>query len=196
MKLLVTTVVLCVLAIGRPSLVAGQSLAELARQEAARRQTIARGKVITNSDLKPVPPPSAAPPTSTPGTTLAPPPTLEQAGAASADDAAGDSKAIDAASAGEDKKDEKYWRQRVTAARDNLTRSQTFQQALQARVAALSTDFVNRDDPAQRAKVAQDREKALAELDRVSKDIVRYQTELTTIADDARRAGVPAGWVR
>ena len=85
---------------------------------------------------------------------------------------------------------------RVAAARDNLARAQTFQDALQARIAALSTDFVNRDDPAQRNQIAIDRQKALAELDRVRKDITQGQAELASIAEDARRAGVPAGWVR
>ena len=37
-------------------------------------------------------------------------------------------------------------------------------EALQSRVNALSTDFVNRDDPFQRAKIAEDRQKALSEM--------------------------------
>jgi len=192
--------VLSALALGCPAMATAQTLGELARQEAARRQTVARGKVITNGDLKSEPQ-STAPAAPVPGTTLAPPPTLEKALAP----ATGDQKSTsasdatkapgDKAQAGE-KKDEKYWRQRVTTVRDNLARSQTFQVALEARISALSADFVNRDDPAQRAQVASDRLKATTELERVKKEIVQYQAELKTIADEARQAGVPAGWVR
>ena len=44
-------------------------------------------------------------------------------------------------------------------------------EAIQTRVNALSTDFVNRDDPAQRAVIERDRQKAMAELDRLKKSV-------------------------
>jgi hypothetical protein len=44
--------------------------------------------------------------------------------------------------------------------------------------------------------VAIERTKALAELDRVKLEIQQHQKAITTIQDEARRAGVPAGWVR
>jgi|CXWL01.1.fsa_nt_gi hypothetical protein len=178
-------VVLCALALGRSSPAAGQSLAELARQESARREAAGRGKVITNSDLKPVAPATvAAPADSTP---------TVKADANATSDAA---KAAAAKAPADEQKDEKYWRQRVATARDGMARSQTFQQALEARVAALSTDFINRDDPAKRAQVGVERTKAVTELERVKKEIIQYQAELATIAEEARRAGVPPGWVR
>ena len=67
---------------------------------------------------------------------------------------------------------------------------------LQSRINALTTDFVNRDDPAQRNAIAAERQKSLAELDRVKQEIVDQQKAISAIQDDARRAGVPAGWVR
>lgn len=84
----------------------------------------------------------------------------------------------------------------MATARGNLSRAETFQEALQSRINALSADFVNRDDPAQRAQIANERQKALAELDRVKQEIVQYQKEIGDIQEAARRAGVPAGWVR
>jgi hypothetical protein len=69
-------------------------------------------------------------------------------------------------------------------------------EALQSRINALTTDFVNRDDPAQRNAIAAERQKALAELDRLKQEIVDHQKAISAIQDDARRAGVPAGWVR
>jgi hypothetical protein len=71
-----------------------------------------------------------------------------------------------------------------------------FQEALQSRINALSTDFVNRDDPYQRAKVAEDRQKALAELERVKGDIEKANKAIADIEEEARKAGVPPGWLR
>ncbi len=84
----------------------------------------------------------------------------------------------------------------MAAARDSLARLQTFSEALQSRINALTADFVNRDDPAQRNVVAADREKSLAELERVRQEIAQQQKALTALQDEARRTGVPAGWVR
>jgi ATP-dependent exoDNAse (exonuclease V) alpha subunit len=84
----------------------------------------------------------------------------------------------------------------VAAERDALSRAQIFAEALQSRINVLAADFVNRDDPAQRDVVAAERQKALAELDRVRQEIQQHQKAITTIQDEARRAGVPAGWTR
>jgi len=62
--------------------------------------------------------------------------------------------------------------------------------------AVLSADFVNVDDPARRNVVAAERQKALAELDRVKAEIQAHQKKITDIQTEARKAGVPAGWVR
>jgi hypothetical protein len=71
-----------------------------------------------------------------------------------------------------------------------------FLEALQSRVNALSADFVNRDDPYQRAKIGEDRQKALAEIDRVTREIEATKKSIDTIEEDARKAGVPPGWLR
>jgi len=68
--------------------------------------------------------------------------------------------------------------------------------SLQSRINALTTDFVNRDDPAQRAKIEGDRKAALAELERVKQELNDQQKAITAIEDEARRAGVPVGWLR
>jgi len=69
-------------------------------------------------------------------------------------------------------------------------------EALQSRINALTTDFVNRDDPAQRAKIDLDRRAALAELERVRAEIVARQKAIGDLEEDGRRAGVPPGWLR
>jgi hypothetical protein len=80
--------------------------------------------------------------------------------------------------------------------REDKARAESFAEALQSRINALSTDFVNRDDPAQRNVIAGDRQKAIDELARVQKEIAEYTKSIDALQTEARRAGVPAGWVR
>ena len=68
--------------------------------------------------------------------------------------------------------------------------------ALQSQINGLTADFAARDDPAQRAKVGTDRQKALTELDRVKKEIQQHTKALADLQEEARRAGVPPGWLR
>jgi hypothetical protein len=163
--------------------VSAQSLGALARQEEERRKAVKTpGKVYTNGTLKSEPAPST-PPTATPGTPQAP-----------AADAANPT--ADAAAAPDPNRTEKYWRDRVNQARETLDRAKTFADALQSRINALTADFANRADPAQRAVIGSDRDKALAELDRVNKEIQTGTKAIAGVQDEARKAGVPAGWVR
>jgi len=177
------------LVVGIASAADAQSLAELARREEARRKAIKTpAKVYTNEDVRGgnVPSPPAPPPASD---SLAAP----AATAAVADDQT----PADAA----DERDtpergEAYWRKRLQAQRDALARAELFAEALQSRINALSADFVARDDPAQRAVIATDRQKALAELDRVKQEIAQFTKDIAATHDEARRAGVPPGWLR
>jgi hypothetical protein len=162
-------------------------LGDVARKEAERRKTIkSSGKTYTNETLGSDPQPSSAPassgtqaPADTPAAASAAPPPPR----VSADPA-------------ERKKEEASWRERVKGERDALERAKTFAEALQSRLNALNTDFVNRDDPAQRNVVAAERDKALAEMNRLKKEIELHTKAIAGIQDEARRAGVPAGWVR
>ena len=171
-----------------------QSLADVAKKEQERRKTVGSpGKVYTNDTLRTEPPPSGGAPAqpaapATPPSDAQPP----QAGQVPAGQApAGQAPATTPAP-----QTEAEWRKRIATEREALSRAQIFAEALQTRINALSTDFVNRDDPAQRDVVAADRQKALAELDRVKKEVSQHQKAITGIQDEARRAGVPAGWVR
>ena len=166
------------LSTGLVQAVAAQSLGDVARKEEERRKAVkSSGKVYTNDELQPAPLPPPPPP------------------AASGDQAAKAAEAAtsDKASA---KDDEKAWRKRMADARDALERSKTFANALQNQFNSLVTDFVNRDDPAQRAAIASQRDKVTTELERVKKDIESQAKAIGDLQDEARRAGVPAGWVR
>lgn len=193
-------IVVWVLALGTAS---AQSLGDVAREEEARRKAVQGGaKIYTNENLRPEPPPSTAP---TSDTTLSgqgtPAATDGNASAPSqkADDgkkAADDGKKPASDKKEEPKKDEAYWKQRLASERDAMDRANSFAEALQSRINALTTEFTNRDDPAQRGRISTDRQKALAELDRVRQEIQQHTKAIADIQEEGRRAGLPAGWLR
>jgi SMC interacting uncharacterized protein involved in chromosome segregation len=92
--------------------------------------------------------------------------------------------------------DEAAWKAKITAAREDLRRGEMFRDALQSRINGLTTDFAARDDPSQRAQIGDERQKALAELDRVNQDIEKARKAISDIEEDARKANVPPGWIR
>jgi hypothetical protein len=100
------------------------------------------------------------------------------------------------AAAQEQPKDEAYWKGLMSAARTKLERDESFLEALQTRVNSLTNDFYSRDDPAQRAVLWTQRTKALDEMERLKKDITDGKANIAKIQDDARKAGVPPGWLR
>ena len=181
--------VVCAAALlGAPAATSAQSLADVARAEQARRKEQPKpAKVYTNDSVKTDITPSTAPVDGAAPTSTAPPEVASDAAPASADASA---------SSGGERKDQAYWKGRMTAAREQLERSRTFADALQTRINALNADFVNRDDPAQQRVIGQNRTKAVAELDRVQREVAAQTKAITAIEDEARKAGVPPGWLR
>ena len=93
-------------------------------------------------------------------------------------------------------RDEKYWRDRISTARQTLARAEIFAESLQSRINALSADFVNRDDPAERQRIGEQRQQALDELSKVKLEITEARKLIVEIETEARRLNVPAGWLR
>lgn len=175
----------------------GQSLAEIARREQARRAAIPeerRSKVYTNDDLRnsggltigatrrSVPPPPGAAPSA--GETA----TGSDTGGADGADGAGPK-------AGE-VRDEAYWRTRMTTAQEARTRAALMASALQNRADGLWAQFTATDDPAQRRVVERQRNEALAELENTRLELEGLDREIAGIREEARRAGAPPGWLR
>ena len=166
-----------------------QSLGDIAKKEEARRKTVRQtGKVYTNGDLDAAAAAAPQPPPGGPAPAQLPPPVSGAQGSSPGE------KPADAAD--DPRKDEAHWRGRMQAARSALERARMFHEALQSRINALGNDFAARDDPAQRNQIAGDRQKALAEMDRVKKEIADSEKAIRDIEEEARRAGVPPGWVR
>jgi hypothetical protein len=160
-------------------------LPDVVKAEEERQKTIKKpGKVYTNTSLRPEPRPVAPPPST--GTT--PPSGNGTPGNASPGNAS-----PGAASGG---KDQAYWSARMAAARAAQQRTQMFADSLQSRINALTTDFVNRDNPVERQKIEETRKASLAELERVKKELADHAKAISDIEDEARRASVPAAWLR
>jgi hypothetical protein len=159
----------------------GQTLADVAKKEEERRKKAPPPtKIYTNKDLSPTP--TAAP---------APPATATAPAAKAADD-----KARKDTTEKEQPKDQEYWSSHMKALQQQLDRDSTFADALQSKINALTTDFSARDDPAQRAVIERDRQKSIAEQNRLKKAIEDDKKAIADLQEEARRAGVPPGWLR
>jgi len=161
------------------------TLAELARREEARRKGVtAPAKLRTHQDV----PQGAAPKQAAPAPD-------EKAGKAE-DKAAGAADDKPGAKPEEPVKDAAWWQKRIATVRDELRRNEMFVDAMQTKVNSLSADFAARDDPYQRARVGEERTRAIAEMDRAKTEIEAQKKKIAEIEDEARRAGVPPGWLR
>jgi hypothetical protein len=181
-----------------------QTLGDLARLEEARRKTVkAPAKVYTNDSLPTIPGETIPTP---PGPGTASPVAAADAGAklgtapaaipASGGTAPGAAPSAPVVAPEQDPKTPEYWRKRIGDARELRDRNKVYLEALQSRINGLLTDFTARDDPAQRTVIAADRQRALAELDRLTKEQQDLEKQIAGIEEEARRAGVPTAWVR
>lgn len=162
-------------------------LAEVARKETERRKTAKKAtRVFTNAslganevDLPPKSMPSFADSSTAPSNAS---PTIPGGQATPVDPAA--------------KKDQAYWQGRISKAREELNRTTMFADSLQTKINSLRTDYISRDNRVEREKIQVDLVAALAELERLKKELDSQQKAITAIEDEARRAGVPSGWLR
>jgi hypothetical protein len=168
----------------------GQKLPEVVKAEEERKKTIKKpSKVYTNTNLKPEPRPAAPPPSTAPS---APSGSATPGNATPGNATPGNA----SPAAPTDGKDQGYWSSRIGAARAAQQRTQMFADSLQSRINALTTDFVNRDNPVERQKIEETRKASLAELERVKKELADHAKTIADIEDEARRANVPAAWLR
>lgn len=154
-------------------------LAEVARAEQARRASISeKSRVYTNADLA-----ETRRLTTAVAARRAPDSVTDEAGGTPAEDAA-------------EERDETWWRERITGARDARQRAELVAAALQNRVDGLWAELTARDDPAARASLERDRLAAIAELEQTRGELERLDEEIAGIQEEARRAGAPPGWLR
>jgi hypothetical protein len=194
-----TTAAVLLASVGLPALARAQSkpsLATVAREESERRKTSKEAKkVITAKDLPESAqrPAAASPSPAASGAAAQATADGASAGAPASDPAAGPAQKN--APAADDAQGEAYWHTRMTAARENLRRTQIIYDALQARLGGLTADY-NQSDLFERNKYLDARQNTAEESDRIKKEIEQLKKAIADTEEDARKAGVPPGWLR
>ena len=191
-EIIVTTTVALLLSLA-PCAAQAQSLVETARQERTRRLRIApenRARVYANDDLR-----------DSGGLTIgaAPQATVPQPDAGSGRAGHGIGEGGEDAGAEADAGEvpgESDWRARMRNVREARERAALMASALQNRADGLCAQFTAVDDPARRRVVERQRTEALAELDRSQMEAAHLDRQIRDIQEEARRAGVPPGWLR
>ena len=173
------------LLVGTATPMPAQGLGDLARKAEENRKTAKKGtKVYTNSDAGNVPAATV---------------TADDKNAAPASgDAGAPAAAKPVADASQEKgpqKDQAYYAERLKTLQAQLERDTQFAAAIQTRINILSADLVNNDQGA-RPAIEADRNRAMAELARLQKSIVDDKKALADFEEEARRSGVPPGWLR
>jgi hypothetical protein len=166
------------------------TLGDVSRREALRRQlTAPSAHVYTNADAPPprtpAEPPAVVVAAEEPPATVQPKPAVVPP-----------APPADRATAAAEKHGEAWWRDRIGKARAAVLSDREVAEALQSRINALTNDAINRDDPAQKAKLFQDRQKAIDELELQKKKIDADLRAIDEILEDAKKQDVPVGWIR
>jgi hypothetical protein len=145
------------------------------------------------------PSPSASAPSTSAPSTAAPAGTAKPSAtpdAKSGDAKAGDAPKADAKPAADAKNDAAAWKKRRETIETALERAKTFAEALQSRINALANEYTNQGDGVRQQAIAVERQKAIADLDRLNKEIAQHTKELADLQEEARKSGVPPGWLR
>ena len=165
-----------------------QSLADVAKVESARRQTVKGGKTYTNDDLGRTPATSPAPDSA--------PATAGKRGTPTEAAKAADPAKPDAQKPVDPAKTEKFWKDRAAVIQQSLSRNKLLLDALQSQVNGMNAEFMNTDDPGQRTLLQARLQRATGELQRVQQDIEKQTKAAADLQEEARRSGVPSGWLR
>ncbi len=153
--------------------------------------------MYTNRDLS-APPLSSAPPESAKPAAAPSEPARDAVKPGDDKSKPGDDKGKPGDDKGKDglAKGQAYWSGHRKELQATLDHDKVLVDAVQSRINALTADFASRADPVQRAGIERDRLQALAELSRLQKEIKDTQKALGDFDEEARKAGVPPGWLR
>jgi hypothetical protein len=159
------------------------SLVDVARREAVRRQFVGAAQAVVSNATLPAPRPSDIPSAGVDGAGV----TEQPAQPAEPVVAAPEVPPADT---------EQSWRERVSAVRAALEKDEADAARLQATVAGLQRDVTSRDDPAQRAVLSNQLAQAMADRQKAATKAEADRAALAALEEEARRQGVPPGWVR
>ncbi len=168
--------------------IVGQSPAEVAEKERKRREAAGeKARVFTNDDLE---------------SGRAKGESDESADAAEQEEEARrrvQQEADNDAEVSQRRSEEAQWRNRAGAIRRNVARAEAHLEAARAKVQALAIDTaptVGVTDPFREQKLQAERLAAADEFDAAEDAVAAAEDELDALEQEARRARVPAGWLR
>ena len=181
-----------VLILAAAGVAGAQSLGAVAERTQKERKGTG-GKVFTNDDLGEASQPSPSP---SPGGGGAAP--GKPAGAKPAPPAAAAPGAAPAPNPAPTMDPSQRWRRDVKAGRDAVARAESSVDAIQKRLDALLVDRdpVNVGDPNRLQSLEAEKVKAMAELEVAKEGLDKARQALANLEEEARRAGVPPGWLR
>jgi hypothetical protein len=178
------------------STVRAQSLADLARAEAARRAAVEKpSPTIKKEDLKPVASPAARPaapaaPKSAQEVEQEPAPEGSNADGGEATSEPPPPKA-------REKRDEAYWRKRFADTRGAVNRANEDVAAVQARIAAIDADLQNPElPPARQSTLQAERDRARAAVARFQQQAQELGGELANLEQRARELKANPDWIK
>ena len=155
----------------------GQSpLVELSKKEKQRRKKEKAVKVITNEDLA-----------------KAPAPSVIVSGIGYSPSSAEGGKEEGQASR---KKDKKWWASRKKKLEEKIASLKKRIEELQKKVNALTTGFLIEQRPMAHKRLKEELEKTKGELEKAKKELEKARKELDKLYEQARKAGIPPGWLR
>jgi hypothetical protein len=167
-----------------------QTLGEYARQQREKKANTGSTVTYTNDSLRPPPaPPADASPATAPATTAAAPEAKPEAkGAAAETKPEAGQKPV---------RDEKYWRNLFAEARQDLARAENQVKVQQLRLNQAQKELLQRSDVYNKEQTIGDEIKeATAALEAAQKDVAQTKLKISTLEEDLRRSGSPAGWAR
>jgi hypothetical protein len=158
-----------------------QSLADLAREERARRANT-KSKYIVTTDLVKAAAPAA--------TTQAKP-------ATEPDKPAAESGTKPVGPTDNKGRDEKWWRETFASARSDLKRSEDRMRVLQLELNRANRDYLQRSDVYNREmRIANEIISLNAQMDAERNNADTARRKIAELEEELRRSGGPAGWAR
>ena len=155
-----------------------RTLGEAAEREALRRKAMPKAHTVLTNVGQPLEVPL--------GAVTPPNPATTDPGKAGEDPSKKD----------EPKKDETWWRKRITDAREALVKQEALVETLQTRINGLQRDFLQVSGGPKVDQIRMELNSSIAEQEVAKRQVETYRRAITDIQEEARRSNVPPGWIR
>jgi hypothetical protein len=176
------------------SMAYSQSLGDLAKREQERRESVKNDRVITDKEIAKYQSKSEAPKDASgkasarsddPGSRQ-----KEEDNAAKKENESTDEEAVDFQG-----RTESYWRNTMSATRENVTRLENEANVLVLKLNGLQNQFYKEADGYRRETVQRDIQKTYYEQDLNKQNLEKAKAALQDLENEARKSGALPGWI-